>query len=140
MQNLAGRIDELRPIVEQFDADVSAYGYTRSAALIECESSTGLLEALCGGYATTIRRFEELTLHLAELEAAGDLARPLVLLQRVKPDIAESVMEEFKPAIPVTADGFIYAGGGFAVIWGALSFLFGAIGSMFGMGGRRYAH
>jgi hypothetical protein len=139
MQNLAGRIDELRPIVEQFDADVLAYGYTREQALIECDISTGLLEALCGGYATTIRRFEELTLHMAELEAAGDYVRPLILARSFKRDIIDSVMEEFKPAVPVTVDGAVYAGGGFAVLWGAASFLFGVIGSMFGMGGRRYA-
>lgn len=139
MQNLSGRIDELRPIVEQFDADVSRYGYTREEALVECDVSTGLLEALCGGYATTIHRFEELTIHMAELEAAGDYVRPLILARSFKRDIADSVMEQFKPAVPVTIDGAVYAAGGFAVIWGALSFLFGALGSMFGMGGRQHA-
>ncbi|MEQ1930408.1 MAG: DUF2937 family protein [Parvularculaceae bacterium] len=141
MQNLTGRVDELRPIVEQFDADVARYGYTREKALGECETSTGLLEALCTGYATTIRRFELLSAHLAELQAAGIYVRPILLIREaaeneVIRDISESVMKEFKPAVPVTLDGAAYAAGGFAVLWGGLSFIFGFLGAIFG-GGRR---
>lgn len=143
MQNLSGRLDELRPIVEQFDSDVARYGYTRDRALIECDSSTGLLEALCTGYATTIRRYELLTGHFAELKAAGDYARPVLLMRGaaenpVIREIGRSVMKEFKPAIPATLDGAAYAGGGFAVLWGGLTFIFGFLGALFGVG-RRYA-
>ena len=142
MQNLTGRVDELRPIVEQFDADVGRYGYTREGALIECETATGLLDALCGGYAATIARYEILAAHLAELEAAGPYARPLVVARGAAAnalirDIAESVMTQFKPALPVTPDGAAYAGGGFAAVWGTLSFVFGLFGAMTGR--RRYA-
>ncbi|MGE0409036.1 MAG: DUF2937 family protein [Amphiplicatus sp.] len=137
MQNLQGRIDELRPIVEAFDANVAGYGYTREAALAECEAATGLLDALCGGYATTIRRYEALTVHFATLAGAGDLKRPLVLATSYKREIADSVMEQFKPAVPASADGAVYAGGGFGLLWGGLSMIFGLIGSMFGA--RRYA-
>lgn len=137
MQNLAGRIDELRPIVEEFDADVGRHGYSRARAMQECETSAGLLNALCSGYATTVRRYELLTAHQAELGAAGDYVRPLVLIraagqQGVIRDIARSAMTEYKPAIPTTLDGAAYAGGGFAVVWGLLSFIFGVFG-----GGRR---
>ncbi|MEE2690124.1 MAG: DUF2937 family protein [Pseudomonadota bacterium] len=143
MQNLAGRVDELKPIVEQFDADVGRYGYTRESALAECASATGLLDALCGGYATTIERYEILLAHLGELKAAGPYVRPLLVARGaadnpVIRDIAESVATEFRPAVPATLDGAAYAGGGFAVIWGALSFVFGLLGAMTG-GGRRYA-
>ena len=139
MQNLNGRIDELRPIVEQFDNDVAAYGYTRQQAMQECSTADGLLDALCNGYETTIRRYEELTAHYAELTAASDYKRPIVLARGYKRDIVESVYEEFEPAIPVTPHGFVYAGGGFLLLWGGLSFIFGLLGMMFGGGGRRYA-
>lgn len=142
MQNLTGRLDELRPIVEQFDADVARYGYTRDAALLECETATGLLEALCTGYATTIRRYEALAAHYAELDAAGPYVRPLLIIRgaattELSRDIAESVSEEFAPAVPATMDGAAYAGGGFAALWGGLSFIFGMFGAM--TGGRRVA-
>lgn len=138
MQNLQGRVDELRPIVEQYDADVAAYGYTRETALAECAEAMRLLDALCGGYETTVNRYEKLKAHLAELEAASDYARPLVLAKTQMRDITTSVYEQFEPAMPVTPHGFVYAAGGFALLWGLASFLFGMIGAMFG-GGRRYA-
>ncbi len=137
MQNLTGRIDELRPIVEQFDADVGRYGYTRQAAMAECLAADGLLDALCSSYETVVARYEELSAHYNELTAAGDYVRPLVLAKSFKRDIADSVYEEFEPAMPVTPVGLAYAGGGFIVGWGLLSFVFGLLGSMFG--GRRYA-
>ena len=138
MQNLQGRVDELRPIVEEFDANVSGYGYTRETALAECGTATGLLDALCQTYVAAVRRYERLTAHLAELEAASDLARPLILAKTQIRDITESVYEQFEPAIPATAHGAIYAAGGFALLWGGASVIFGLLGAMFG-GGRRYA-
>ncbi|MEZ5920572.1 MAG: DUF2937 family protein [Parvularculaceae bacterium] len=137
MQNLAGRIDELRPIVEDFDAKISGYGYTREAALAECHSSSGLLEALCSTYETTVMRYDELLAHQNELKATSEYMRPLLLARTYKRDIAQSVYDEFKPAMPVTAEGFAYGGGGFLAGWGFLSILFGMLGAM--TGGRRYA-
>lgn len=139
MQNLNGRIDELRPIVEQFDRDVGAYNYTRSQAMAECATAEGLLDALCNSYETTVKRFEELSAHFAILDGANEYERPIILARDFKRDIAENVMEQFKPAIPVTLDGAAYAGGGFALIWGGLSFIFGFFGMLFGGGNRRYA-
>ena len=138
MQNLQGRIDELKPIVEEFDANVSGYGYTRDSAMAECNVATGLLDALCETYVTTVRRYELLTVHIAELEAAGDYVRPLILAKTQIRDVTESVYKQFEPAVPATVHGAVYAAGGFAVAWGASSFLFGLLGAMFG-GGRRYA-
>ncbi len=138
MQNLQGRIDELRPIVEQYDVNVAAHGYSRAQAIAECEDAAQLLDALCDGYETTVGRFDLLTAHLSELEAAGEFVRPLVLAQSHKRDIVLSVYEQFEPALPVTTAGGAYAAGGFALLWGGGSFLFGLIGAVAG-GGRRYA-
>ena len=97
-----------------------------------------MLDALCTTYVTTVERYELLSAHMAELSAASELTRPLVLAKSQIQDVTLSVYEQFKPAIPATTDGLIYAGGGFAVLWGLASFLFGLLGAMFG-GGRRYA-
>lgn len=138
MQNLQGRVDELTTIVEQRDADVAAYGYSRASAVAECRTATDLLEAMCDGYARDVDRLEYLTGHLATLEAAGDYVRPLILARSFDHAIAKSVKTQFEPAIPATVHGAVYAAGGFAVLWGAASFLFGLLGAMFS-GGRRYA-
>lgn len=137
MQNLQGRIDELKPIVEQYDADMAAYGYTREETKEECRTATDLLDALCNGYETTVNRYEALVAHLEDLNAASDYVRPLVLAKTQMRDITESVYEQFEPAVPVTIHGFVYAAGGFALLWGGASFIFGLLGAIFG-GGRRY--
>ncbi len=137
MQNLQGRIDELAPIVQEFDANIAQYGYDRERAIAECQSAEGLLDALCTAYVSAVERYELLTAHMAELEAASELARPLVLAKTQIEDITLSVYDQFKPAVPATTDGAVYAGGGFAVLWGGASFLFGLLGGM--TGGRRYA-
>lgn len=133
MQNLEGQITSLRAVVEEFDANIAQYGYSRERALGECRSATGLLDALCDTYVYSVERYERLTAHMAELEAASETVRPLVLARRQMPEITKSVYEQFKPAIPATTDGVIYAGGGFAVLWGGVSFLFGLVGGAFGM-------
>lgn len=137
MQNLQGRVDELRPIVEQYDADIAQFGYTREAAVEECKQATALLEAMCGSYRTVVERYEYLTAHLTELEAADPLVRPLLLSRTYDNDIVLSVREQYEPAAPATMNGAIYAGGGFIVLWGLPLAVFTIIGSMFG--GRRYA-
>ncbi len=137
MQNLQGRLDELETIVEQRDADVATYGYTRETAMAECRTATDLLEAMCDGYVRDVDRLAYLTSHLATLNAATDYTRPLILARSFDRDIAMSVKTQFEPAIPATIHGAIYAAGGFAVAWGGSSFLFGLLGAMFG--GRRYA-
>lgn len=127
MQNLAGRVAELRPIVEDFDAGIARYGYTREQALAECAQAAGLLDALCEGYETTIRRYMMLSEHLDALEAASDLERPVVLAASYMPDIADSTLDQFKPAVPTTVDGAAYAGGGLAGIWGVFSAIWALI-------------
>lgn len=128
MQNLQGRLDELKPLVEQYDADLSGYGYTRAQAITECGDATQLLDALCDGYERTIVRYELLSTHMTELQEASEYVRPLILVQGRMNDIAESTYSQFKPAVPATLDGGIYAGGGFAFFWGAATFLFGLFG------------
>jgi hypothetical protein len=139
VQNLTGRIDELRPIVEEFDAKIAEYNYTRESAIAECNNAIGLLDALCSTYVSTVERYEMLLAHQAELMGASVWMRPLTLARTYKKDIAESVYSVYKPAVPATEVGFAYGGGGFLVGYLILSMLFGLLGSLAG-GGRGYAH
>ena len=136
MQNLQGRVDEMRPIVIEFETNVAQYGYTRATAMSECATAEGLLDALCTSYRTTVVRFELLDAHLKQLNEASDWVRPLVLARTYYKEIAESVYKQFEPAVPANIHGAAYAAGGFAVLWGGASFFFGLIGSMFGLGRR----
>lgn len=137
MQDLTARVAVLKPIVEEFDAKIAEYNYTRAAAMSECEAATGLLDALCSTYKTALTSYETLVAHLAELDAATIWTRPLVLARTYKKDIAEKVYERFKPAVPATPEGFAYGGGGFLAGFLLVSIFFGILGGIFG--GRRYA-
>ncbi len=137
VQNLTGRIEALRETVEEFDTKVAEYNYTRASAMAECSTATGLLDALCSTYETTIINYEMLVAHMAGLNAASIWTRPLVLARTYKRDIAESVYSVFKPAAPATPEGFAYGGGGFLAGFLALSIIFGILGGL--VGGRRYA-
>ena len=133
MQNLQGQITSLKVTVDEFDANIAQYGYSRERALGECRTATGLLDALCEGYVASVERYEVLTAHMAKLESVGDAVRPLILAREQMPEITTSVYEQFKPAVPATIDGVVYAGGGFALLWGGASFLFWLLGGMLGM-------
>ena len=138
VQNLTGRIDELAPIVEEFDAKIAHYNYTRASAMAECSTANGLLDALCSTYEDLVARYEMLVAHMAELDAATIWTKPLVLAKTYKKDIATSVYGVFQPAVPATPTGFAYGGGGFLVGYLAMSIVFGLLGGLVG-GGRRYA-
>lgn len=125
MQNLEGRVDELRTIVERFEANIAEIGYDRERALAECSVAEQLLGALCDGITEDIARYEALRAHQAELLAAEGWARPVVLARNVQADIAESAYDRFEPAVPATATGAGYAAAGFAGAWGLLTMVLG---------------
>lgn len=130
MQNLRGRLDELEPIVEEFELDVMQYNYTLDEALEECEGARGLLDALCSSFEDIVMRYEDLLEHYLMLNNNGDYKRPFALMGSARSDIARSVADEFEPAIPTSDQGFVYAGVGFLLCSGALTFLFGALRCM----------
>lgn len=131
MQNLEGRVDELRTIVERFDASIAAIGYDRDRAVEECLDAQQLLGALCDGVTQDIARYETLVAHQAELLSAAPWARPVVLAKNPQTDIAKSAYERFEPAVPATPTGAGYAGAGFAGGWGILTIVLGLITAPF---------
>ena len=138
MQALQSAVDTLEISVAEMDEQLAIRGLTRSQAVAECERSTSkVLDAYCEEDMIKIARLEMLTTHLAELEAAGDYVRPLILARTYDRQIFDSTRKQFEPAVPATVHGAVYAAGGFAVLWGLSAFLFGVLGAMFGA--RRYA-
>ena len=131
MQNLEGRIDELRTIVERFEANIAMIGYDRDRALEECSVAEQLLGALCDGITQDIARYDTLLAHQAELLAAAPWARPVILARNPQMDIAESAYARFEPAVPATATGAGYATAGFAGGWGVLTVLLGILTAPF---------
>ena len=117
-QRLGGAVDELRPIVERFDASAFAAGLSRRTALDRYEAAgDGFLAAQGRDVAGTIERFERLDAAKRALDQAGPFARLATFAQTYDHGIAERAMVDFEPAVPVTAEGAVHAGTGFVAGW-----------------------
>lgn len=113
-QRLGGAVDELRVIAEEFEQAATAAGLTREEA-IGRYATTGddFIEGRGRSMGQTIARYETLRLTLAEIQGASGWERFKLLPSYLDSDIGRRALEDFEPAVPVTAEGLAYAGGGF---------------------------
>jgi len=126
MQRMAGAVDELRGVVVAFDLTASASGLTRQEALGRMQGDDfqeGLRDTIKG----SITRYEQLSTNLDALRGATPLDRLKQAYRFTDSDIARRTWQDFKPAVPVTTDGFITAGIGFLAGWLGLGVLFGGL-------------
>ena len=113
-QRLGGAIDELRAIVEQFDADAQNMGTNRNEALNRLYQNTDPFVRQRGQrMSETIAREQRLERQQANFATAGNFGRLTVLAQDFDPGIARRAYETFEPALPVTWEGVIAAAVGF---------------------------
>lgn len=121
VQRLGGAVDELRVITEDFDRSARDAGLSRESA-IERFSETG--DSFVGGrgqaMARTFERYDLLSRTLAEVEGATGWRRFAELPKYLDTEIGARTLGAYKPAIPVTVEGFSYAAAGFVL--GYLSF------------------
>lgn len=109
-QRLGGAVDELTAFVKQFDEDALAAGLTRDAALGEYEARDNEFLGRRGKtVADTIRRYERLKAQKSELDTASPFGRVLRFLRDPQADIAGRAWEDFKPAVPLTIEGALFA-------------------------------
>lgn len=113
-QRLGGAVDELRVITEEFDRSATDGGLTRAAALERFNASNDDFLAGRGGSMTaTFQRYEQLNTTLLRVQGAGPVERLQSLPDYLDTDIGMRTLGNYKPAIPVTMEGILYAGGGF---------------------------
>ena len=121
-QRLGGAVDELRVITEDFDRAAAAGGLDRAAALGRYEASNDDFLAGRGASMTaTFQRYEDLSATLARIEGASAIERLQSLPAYLDTDIGRRTLESYRPAIPVTMEGILYAGGGFILGYLVLS-------------------
>ena len=121
-QRLGGAVDELRVITEDFDRAAVAGGLDRTAALERYNASND--EFLAGrgmSMTATFERYDQLSTTLARIEDAGPIERFQSLPAYLDSDIGQRTLENYQPAVPVTMEGILYAGGGFIVGYLVLS-------------------
>jgi hypothetical protein len=113
-QRLGGAVDELRVITEDFDRAAAAGGLDRPTALARYNASNDDFLAGRGTSMTaTFQRYDNLSATLARIEGAGAVERLQALPAYLDTDIGQRTLENYRPAVPVTMEGILYAGGGF---------------------------
>ncbi len=123
-QRLSGAVNELSKIVVRFDQDAGEFGLSREDALTRYVSSGDSFLSLRGkSMSEVINRFEYLSGHQNRLDSAAALGRVWIFITERDPDLTRDTAEIFKPAVPVTVEGVIYAAGGFSLGWILLSLL-----------------
>jgi hypothetical protein len=121
-QRLGGAVDELQREVAQFERDASAGGLSRTEALERYNASNDDFLAGRGISMTfTLQRYDELSAALQRIEGAGPVERFQQLPAYLDSDIGRRTLEAYKPAVPVTPEGILYAGAGFIVGFLAVS-------------------
>ena len=137
-QRLGGAVDELRVITEDFDRAAVAGGLGRAEALERYNASNDdFLAGRSSSMTATFQRYEQLSSTLVQIENAGAIERFQSLPAYLDTDIGRRTLEAYRPAVPVTMEGILYAGGGFILGYLVLSGLWRFVSMPFKR--KRYA-
>jgi len=122
LQRLSGAVDELSAVVADFDRSAAQAGLDRQTALHEL-SGTTFLDGRQVDMRKTIERFERLNTERQALANSTALTRLVAAPRAADPEIAARTWEDYKPAIPTTAEGLGFAAAGFlaafmSINWG----------------------
>ncbi|MBW4982988.1 DUF2937 family protein [Mameliella sp. CS4] len=125
MQRLGGAVDELSRQVTRYEGDAARMGMQLDGYLAALAEEGEMARTQAGNMASDIARHERLSAALAQLEGAGPFMRAKLAFE-VLPDseVAKRALETFKPAVPATFEGAIFAGAGFLAGWAALALAF----------------
>ena len=115
LQRLGGAVDALGQVVAEFDADAARLGLTREAALADLAQGGRMGAERSETMARTMARHARLSADLAALEGAGPFTRARLAAHLGDREIARRTAEAFKPAVPVTFEGAVFAGTGFVL-------------------------
>ena len=114
LQRLGGRIDQARQRAAEIRDDAAAKGLSVEDYIDQFLDSTP--HSLEGG------RMAESIFQLADMEAAYEalrsatpLQRPLAFAEHMNTGLVEATLGDFAPALPLTPEGFAYAGCGLLV-------------------------
>jgi Protein of unknown function (DUF2937) len=114
LQRLGGRVDELRLLVEQCDADAATTGRTCVEALPEMKG-TEFLDARRRSTEDAVVRLASLEHDLQMLELSSPLERLWQPYRFADPATLQGTWEAYRPAVPMTTDGLMSSAVGFIV-------------------------
>jgi len=121
IQRMGGAVDELTRFVAEFDADAAELGLSREVALVELAAGGDMGRARAETVAATITRHTRLEANLMVLERAGPFTRAYEMRRFSDSEIAARAWEAYKPAVPFTFEGGVFAGVGFLAGFGLMA-------------------
>lgn len=132
-QRLGGALQELRAVVEDFDADARRSDLSRAEALAAYRASADeFLRDRGISIARTVSRYESLQRQAVRFEAWPDAVQPALLVGESDPDLVAGAWNDFRPGVPATLSGAIWAAIGFLL---ALVLVRGAVAAGRGLAG-----
>jgi hypothetical protein len=137
-QRLGGAIDELRRVVQRFEADAGANGHSREAAIGRLQTNPDDLVSRQGtAMRGNVERLERLERHRQAFVDAGPFQRLWVTARDGDLDLMEATYRDFEAALPATQEGVVAAGAGFLGGWGITLLIGSMFRRLFGFGRRR---
>ena len=127
-QRLGGAVDELRIVIDDFDSGARGFGLSRDEALARYGASADQFLVDRGtAMQRTLARYDQLSGTLTRVQGAGSWERLRLLPSFFDTEVGGRTIDNFKPAVPVTLEGFAYAGigavVGYALVWGLTGLL-----------------
>lgn len=110
-QRLAGAVDELSRVVEDFDRSAAALDLSREEALAAMTGSD-FVERRRADMERALDRHDRLRADLALLRSAGPFTRAYRIAHFDDSDLARRTAADFKPALPLTFEGVTFAATG----------------------------
>ena len=119
-QRLGGALDELSRIVAEFDADAARQAITPVEAIARLEGNLDpLAQARGAAIEGDIARLARLQNAYDQMRTAGTMKRLFAMTIDFDPSIAGQTLQNFEPAIPITAESLVFAGIALVVGWAA---------------------
>jgi hypothetical protein len=133
-QRIGGAVDEVARILQHFDEDSRRSGYDRASALsVMGKNPEKLIRDQSVRMNETIRRLDRLQEQQRSLKEGGAFERFATFLTNYDPPLAQRTWDAYAFAIPLSTDGFLFAGAGY--VFSVLGLLL--LGALFS--GRRLA-
>lgn len=116
LQRLGGHLDEAVRQLRQFEHVAAQSGESVSAFAARAQASADTVMARMGDIvAGAITRVDDLSIAVGALRDAAPWSRPFVFLEHLDAEIARATWGVFKPAVPTTLEGALYAAAGMIV-------------------------
>lgn len=130
MQRLGGAAEEMNTIVSQYSADAAAAHMSLDTYVDTLSKEGPLSQTQARNMQDHINRHAYLTTALEQLNGAGPFMRARLAAYMGDQDVAQQAFEIYKPAVPATFEGAVFAGTGFLAGWLGLTAVFAVLAGL----------